>query len=71
MTLQSIFFKFFAKIMKGSCVFVVQVELAGHILDLYCIQLLNADPFCENRAKVYFDAKHLEKGLNSGWGTRG
>ena len=22
--------------------------------------------FCENNAKLYFDAKHLEKGLNMG-----
>ena len=38
---------------------------AGHILDLYCIRLLNAAPFCENYAKLYFDTKHLEKGLNN------
>ena len=25
-------------------------------------------PFCENYAKLYFDAKHLEKGLNRGGG---
>ena len=23
-------------------------------------------PFCKNYAKLYFDAKHLEKGLNRG-----
>ena len=26
-----------------------------------------AAPFCENNANIYFDTKHLEKGLNSGW----
>ena len=40
----------------------------GHILDLYCIIPLNAARFCENYTKLYFDAKHLEKGLNSGGG---
>ena len=24
-------------------------------------------PLCENYAKLYFDVKHLENGLNSGW----
>ena len=38
---------------------------AGHILDLYCIRLLNAALFCESYTKLYFDAKHLEKGLYS------
>ena len=38
--------------------------VAGHILDLYCVQLLNTAPFGENYTKLYFDAKHLEKGLN-------
>ena len=32
---------------------------AGHILDLYRIA-----PFYENYTKLYFDAKHLKKGLN-------
>ena len=41
---------------------------AEHILDLYCIRLLNAAPFRENYTKLYFEAKHLEKGLNSEWG---
>ena len=36
----------------------------AHILDLYCVQLLNATPFCKNYTKLCFDAKHLEKGLN-------
>ena len=35
------------------------VHMPGHILDLYCVRLLNAAPFCENYAKLYFDAKHL------------
>ena len=26
-------------------------------------------PFCENYEKLYFDAKHLQKGLNKGWGV--
>ena len=34
---------------------------AGHILDLYYVRLLNSSPLCENYAKLYFDAKHLEK----------
>ena len=37
--------------------------MPGHIL-LYCIQLSNTAPFCKNYTKLYFDAKHLEKGLN-------
>ena len=37
-----------------------------HILDLYCVRLLNVAPFCKNYTKFYFDAKHLEKGLNTG-----
>ena len=39
--------------------------LAGHILDEYCIRLSSAAPFCKNYAKLYFDAKHLEKQLNT------
>ena len=49
------------------CIFKKQIKkkhLAGHIIDLYCVQLSNAAPFCESYAKLYFDAKHLEKGLN-------
>ena len=41
--------------------------LAGSNLDLLCIQQLDAAPFCENYAKLYFDGKHLEKVLNKGW----
>ena len=40
---------------------------AGPNLDLFCVRQSNAVPFCENYAKLYFDAKHLEKGLNRGW----
>ena len=40
------------------------VTESGHILDLYCVRLLNAVPFCENYVKLYFDATKLEKGLN-------
>ena len=39
---------------------------SGHILDLFCVRLSKAVPFCENYTKFYFDAKHLEKGLNRG-----
>ena len=46
----------------------IDPTLSGHILDLYCVRLSNAAPFCENYTKLYFDAKHLEKGLNRGWG---
>ena len=37
--------------------------LAGHILDLYLVRLSNAVPFCENYTKLYFDEKHLKKGI--------
>ena len=40
----------------------------GHVLDLYRVRLLNVAPFCENYTKLYFDAKHLKKGLNKGEG---
>ena len=39
---------------------------AGPNLDLFCIRLLNAAPFCKNYAEIYFDTNHLEKGLNRG-----
>ena len=39
---------------------------AGHILDLNRVWLWSAIPFFENYAKLYFDAKHLKKGLNRG-----
>ena len=38
--------------------------MSEHILDLYCIQLSNTGLFSKNYATLYFDAKHLEKGLN-------
>ena len=41
--------------------------LSGPNLDLLCVQQLGAVLFCENYAKLYFDAKHLEKGLNWMW----
>ena len=34
---------------------------AGPNLYIFCVQLLNAAPFCENYAKIYFDAKQLEE----------
>ena len=37
-----------------------------HTLDLSCAGQSNTAPFCKNYAKLYFDAKHLEKGLNRG-----
>ena len=40
---------------------------SGPNLDLSCVRQLDVAPFCENYAKLYFDAKHLEKGLNRGW----
>ena len=36
---------------------------AGHILDLHYFRLMYAAPLYEMH---YFDAKHLEKGLNRG-----
>ena len=36
-------------------------DISGHILNLYCVRLTNATSICENYAKLYFDAKHLEK----------
>ena len=36
-------------------------------LDLFRDRQSGAALFCENYAKLYFDAKHLEKGLNRGW----
>ena len=40
---------------------------SGPNLDLFCVQQSGAASFCENYAKLYFDAKHLEKGWNRGW----
>ena len=39
---------------------------SGLNLDLLCVQQLCTTSFCENFAKLYFDAKHLEKGLKNG-----
>ena len=39
---------------------------AWHILDLYWVRISNTASFCENYAKLYFDAKHLKKGWNRG-----
>ena len=38
---------------------------SGPILDHLCVQQSDSAPFCENYAKLYFDAKHLEKGLKN------
>ena len=45
------------------------LAVPGLNLDLLCIRQLDGVPFCENYAKLYFDAcKTLrKKGLNSGW----
>ena len=40
---------------------------AGPNLDLLCVWQSDAAPFCVNHTKLYFDAKHLKKGLNRGW----
>ena len=37
---------------------------AGHIVDLYRVRPSNVAPFCKNDTKLYFDAKHLKKGLD-------
>ena len=36
-------------------------------LDNFCIQQSDVLLFSENHLKLYFDAKHLEKGLSRGW----
>ena len=36
----------------------------GSNVDLLRVSQSHAAPFCENDAKLYIDAKHLEKGLN-------
>ena len=41
--------------------------MAGPNLDLLCVHQSDARPFCKNYAKIYFNAKHLEKELNKGW----
>ena len=42
---------------------VLFVNLTRPNLDLLCVWQSDAVPFCENYTKLYFDAKHLEKGL--------
>ena len=44
-----------------------EIQEAGPNLDLLCVWHSDAALFCENYAKLYFDIKHLEKGLNRGW----
>ena len=41
--------------------------MPGPNLDLLFVRQSDAASFCENYAKLYFDAKLLEKVLNSGW----
>ena len=43
---------------------ICEMIISWHILDLYCIRLFNTASSCKNYAKLYFDAKLLEKGLN-------
>ena len=43
------------------------MEIPGPSVDLLRIQQSDAALFCENYAKLYFNAKRLEKGLNKGW----
>ena len=42
--------------------------ISGHILDPYCVRLLNAAPFCENYMKLWCNAKHLGGGGGGGGG---
>ena len=44
--------------------FILTKGFSRSYLDLYCVRLSNAAPFSENYAKLHFNAKHLEKGLN-------
>ena len=54
---------------KTKCIY-IYIYISVHILDLYCVRLSNAAPFCENYTKLYFDAKHLEKGLKRMGGVK-
>ena len=40
---------------------------SGPNLDLLYVQQSGTAPICENHSMLYFDAKHLQKGLNRGW----
>ena len=42
------------------------ITTAGLNLNLLYVQQSDTAPFCENYAKLYSNAKHLEKGLNRG-----
>ena len=42
----------------------VGATIKGSNLDLLCISQSDSVPFCKNYAKLYFDAKHLERRLN-------
>ena len=52
---------------RQACYAKQKINLACSNLDLLCICQSGDALFCENYAKLYFDAKHLEKGLNKGW----
>ena len=41
-------------------------KISGPNIDLLCVWISDTVPFCENHANLYFDAEHLEKGLQRG-----
>ena len=41
--------------------------LLGPNFDLLNVWQIDTAHFCEDNAKLYFDEKQLEKGLNRGW----
>ena len=47
------------------CYFMLDAP-SGPNLDLLCIQQSGAAPICEKYSMLYFDPKHLKKGLNRG-----
>ena len=42
-------------------------EQLGPNLNLLCLAIRDYPLLYEDYAQLYFDAKHLEKGLNRGW----
>ena len=52
--------------LKVNCFLVVALQHSGPYLHLLCVRQSDAAPFCENYAKLYFDAKQLENRLNIG-----
>ena len=41
---------------------ILTLQFLGPNLDLLCVRQSDDEHFCENFAKLYFDAKYLEKG---------